>query len=94
MKDGTGHLQSVQVILINSLLIIKFDCTFFFFKAQKCDDPPIISNGEFVLSNNESLVGTTVEYSCVSRRFRLVGPKQIVCLPSGQYDSKPPYCKG
>jgi hypothetical protein len=46
------------------------------------------------MSNNESTVGTLVEYSCVTRRFRLVGPKQLVCLPSGQYDNKPPYCKG
>lgn len=45
------------------------------------------------MSSNESIVGTLVEYSCSSRRFRLVGPKQLVCLPSGQYDSKPPYCK-
>lgn len=61
--------------------------------VQKCDDPPVIPNGEYQMSNNESIVGTLVEYTCVSRRFRLVGPKQLVCLPSGQYDNKPPYCK-
>lgn len=46
------------------------------------------------MSNNESIVGTLVEYSCVSRRFNLVGSKQLVCLPSGQYDVKPPFCQG
>lgn len=46
------------------------------------------------MSNNESVVGTVVEYSCISKRYRLIGPKQLLCLPSGQYDNKPPYCKG
>lgn len=46
------------------------------------------------MTNNDSIVGTIVEYTCVSSRFRLVGPKELECLPSGQYDNKPPYCKG
>ncbi|XP_050542396.1 uncharacterized protein LOC126906135 [Daktulosphaira vitifoliae] len=61
--------------------------------VQKCEDPPIISNGEYQMSNNDSIVGTIVEYSCVSRKFRLVGTKELICLPNGQYDNKPPYCK-
>lgn len=68
---------------------------FFFYLVQKCDEPPVIPNGEYQMSNNESYIGTLVEYTCVSsKRYRLVGPKQLVCLPSGQYDNKPPYCKG
>lgn len=66
----------------------------YFCLVQRCDNPPIIQNAEYHMSNNDSIVGTIVEYTCVSSRFRLVGPKELECLPSGQYDSKPPYCKG
>lgn len=59
----------------------------------KCPEPPAIANGEILLSSNTTIVGTVVEYTCASRRYRLVGPKQIVCLASGHYDSKPPVCK-
>lgn len=65
-----------------------------FYEVQRCDNPPIIQNAEYHMSNNDSIVGTIVEYTCVSSRFRLVGPKELECLPSGQYDNKPPYCKG
>ncbi|KAI5729257.1 hypothetical protein M8J76_000731 [Diaphorina citri] len=59
----------------------------------KCPEPPTIPNGEVLLSSNTTVAGTVVEYTCSSRRYRLVGPKQIVCLPNGHYDSKPPTCK-
>lgn len=58
-----------------------------------CEPPPEIENGEFFMSNNISIAGTVVEYSCNSRKFKLVGSKKIVCLPIGQYDKPPPSCK-
>ncbi|XP_046667022.1 uncharacterized protein LOC124358766 isoform X1 [Homalodisca vitripennis] len=59
----------------------------------RCSDPPEIENGEVFLNSNVSVVGTVVEYSCISRKYRLIGAKQIICLPSGQYDKPAPQCK-
>ncbi|KAJ4450841.1 hypothetical protein ANN_02272, partial [Periplaneta americana] len=61
--------------------------------AIECDDPPSIPNGKFVISNNYTIAGTTVEYSCISRNYRLIGPNKIKCLPNGEYDDDPPVCK-
>lgn len=58
-----------------------------------CGEPPVVENGDMFLSNNVTIVGTVVEYSCVSRKYRLVGPKQITCTSSGKYDKAPPVCK-
>lgn len=30
----------------------------------------------------------------MSRKYKLVGAKQLKCLPSGTYDNDPPVCKG
>uniref|UniRef100_A0A8D8WZ04 Membrane cofactor protein n=1 Tax=Cacopsylla melanoneura TaxID=428564 RepID=A0A8D8WZ04_9HEMI len=62
-------------------------------QVVRCSDPPSIQNGEILLSSNTTVAGTVVEYACSSRRYKLIGPKQIVCLPNGHYDSKPPTCK-
>ncbi|PSN56517.1 hypothetical protein C0J52_14785 [Blattella germanica] len=62
-------------------------------EAIECEDPPEIVNGRFVVSNNLTIAGTTVEYVCNSQKFKLVGPKKIVCLPSGEYDEEPPVCR-
>ncbi|XP_069679160.1 uncharacterized protein [Periplaneta americana] len=62
-------------------------------EAIECDDPPSIPNGKFVISNNYTIAGTTVEYSCISRNYRLIGPNKIKCLPNGEYDDDPPVCK-
>lgn len=64
------------------------------FAAIKCGDPPEIENGEVFIDSNVTVVGTVVEYSCISRKYRLVGAKQIICLPSGQYDKPAPKCEG
>nr|CAD7429804.1 unnamed protein product [Timema monikensis] len=61
--------------------------------AVECEAPPSISNGRFVASNNVTIAGTIIEYLCSTRGYKLVGPKQIVCLPSGLFDKKPPICK-
>ncbi|KAK6627500.1 hypothetical protein RUM44_009978 [Polyplax serrata] len=58
-----------------------------------CHTPPDIPNGRYVMSNNNTIAGTVVEYSCDSRKFKLVGAKKLVCLPIGQYDKLPPVCK-
>ncbi|XP_072160988.1 CUB and sushi domain-containing protein 1 isoform X2 [Bemisia tabaci] len=58
----------------------------------RCPDPPTILNGEAFISSNTTVAGTVIEFSC-NRRFKLVGAKQLVCLPSGVYDNKPPVCK-
>lgn len=58
-----------------------------------CHQPPAIPHGRFVMSNNISIAGTIVEYSCESRRYRLMGSRKLVCLPIGQYDKAPPTCK-
>nr|CAD7415735.1 unnamed protein product [Timema poppensis] len=62
--------------------------------AVECEAPPSIPNGRFVASNNVTVAGTIIEYLCSTRGYKLVGPKQIVCLPSGLFDKKPPICKG
>lgn len=82
-------------ILIKICIYTDHNCNLYYFcLVQRCDSPPIVQNAEYHMSNNDSIVGTLVEYNCVSSRFRLVGPKELECLPSGQYDNKPPYCKG
>lgn len=58
-----------------------------------CQNPPRIPHGRFTQTNNITIAGTVVEYSCESRRYKLVGAKRIVCLPIGQYDKPPPACK-
>lgn len=58
-----------------------------------CHQPPAIPHGRFIMSNNISIAGTIVEYSCESRRYRLIGARKLVCLPIGQYDKAPPTCK-
>lgn len=68
--------------------------TLFSSTAILCGEPPEIENGEVYLSSNQTVVGTLADYSCMSRKFRLVGAKQLVCLPTGQYDKPAPQCKG
>lgn len=58
-----------------------------------CPPPSEIPNGRFTISSNLTTVGSVVEYSCDSRKFKLVGPKKLLCLPIGQYDKSPPICK-
>ncbi|XP_014247487.1 sushi, von Willebrand factor type A, EGF and pentraxin domain-containing protein 1 [Cimex lectularius] len=58
-----------------------------------CGEPPIVANGDMFLSNNITIAGTVVEYSCISKKYKLVGPKQITCLDSGNYDKPPPVCR-
>lgn len=67
---------------------------FLFQTAIECDDPPPIPNGKFILSNNLTVVGTVVQYSCISQKYKLIGPNKIICLPNGEYDDNPPICKG
>ncbi|XP_039286802.1 uncharacterized protein LOC111056767 isoform X2 [Nilaparvata lugens] len=62
-------------------------------QAIRCAEPPFIENGEVFVSNNATIVGTVVEYTCSSRKFRLIGAKQLTCLPNGKYDKNPPVCK-
>lgn len=47
-----------------------------------------------MVSNNLTVVGTMVEYSCNSQKYKLIGPNRIKCLPSGEYDDNPPVCEG
>lgn len=65
-----------------------------FHLAVTCGDPPQIEFGEVFSSNNKTVSGTIVEYSCISSKYHLIGAKQLVCLPSGQYNKPPPQCKG
>ncbi|XP_073975293.1 uncharacterized protein isoform X2 [Rhodnius prolixus] len=58
-----------------------------------CGEPPVVANGDMFLSNNITIAGTVVEYSCVSRKYKLFGPKQITCLDNGKYDKPPPVCR-
>ncbi|KAF6202358.1 hypothetical protein GE061_004757 [Apolygus lucorum] len=58
-----------------------------------CGEPPAVPNGEMFLTNNVTIAGTVVEYSCISRKYKLVGPKQIVCMDNGKFDKNPPVCK-
>ncbi|KAL1117244.1 hypothetical protein AAG570_004570 [Ranatra chinensis] len=62
-------------------------------QAILCGEPPSIPNGEMFPSDNITMVGTIIEYTCTSRKYRLVGPKQITCLSNGKYDQAPPVCK-
>ncbi|XP_049828263.1 uncharacterized protein LOC126267256 isoform X1 [Schistocerca gregaria] len=64
-----------------------------FCQAIECEEPPSIENGHYSLSNNATIVGTVVEYRCLSQHFKLVGPKQIQCMSNGLYDQPPPVCK-
>jgi hypothetical protein len=47
-----------------------------------------------MVSNNLTVVGTMVQYSCNSQKYKLIGPNKIICLPNGEYDDNPPICKG
>lgn len=58
-----------------------------------CHSPPEIPNGRFTTTNNITIAGTVIEYSCNSRKYKLIGPKKIICLPIGQYDKPPPICQ-
>ncbi|XKL59627.1 hypothetical protein PGB90_000643 [Kerria lacca] len=59
----------------------------------KCSDPPEILYGDFFILSNSTEIGAIVEYTCMSRKYKLVGAKQLKCLPSGTYDNDPPVCK-
>ncbi|KAK9499776.1 hypothetical protein O3M35_002748 [Rhynocoris fuscipes] len=58
-----------------------------------CGEPPVVTNGDMFLSNNVTIAGTVVEYSCISKKYKLIGPKQITCLDNGKYDKPPPVCR-
>lgn len=88
-KSNRTVLKIIQLQSTCKVILISFSST-----VVRCPEPPSIPNGEILLSSNTTVAGTVVEYACSSRRYRLVGPKQIVCLPNGHYDSKPPVCKG
>ncbi|XP_046391266.1 uncharacterized protein LOC124159479 isoform X1 [Ischnura elegans] len=62
-------------------------------QPSRCGNPPSIANGTFTISRNTTTVGTIVTYSCKYRNLKLVGPRQIVCLKTGQYDKQPPTCQ-
>ncbi|CAH0548073.1 unnamed protein product [Brassicogethes aeneus] len=58
-----------------------------------CEPPVEIPHGVMeTTNNNETMFGTTVEYTC-KPGFNLVGPKTLTCLGNGQYDALPPTCK-
>ena len=62
--------------------------------AVECPPPPVITNGDFLLSSRTPVYGTSAEYFCLSDRFTLQGSKKIVCQTTGRYDREPPVCIG
>ncbi len=62
--------------------------------VAKCPDPPEVENGDVFVLSNSTEIGAIVEYACTSRKYKLVGAKQLKCLPGGVYDNSPPVCKG
>lgn len=59
-----------------------------------CPQPPMIVNGGFSLSNNNStMFGSAVEYSC-EPGFELIGERVITCNLAGYWDAQPGYCLG
>ncbi|KAF2906005.1 hypothetical protein ILUMI_00172 [Ignelater luminosus] len=56
-----------------------------------CEPPPGILNGIVSASDNETLFGTIIEYSCNSG-YKLRGASQITCMSNGQYDNVAPVC--
>ncbi|KAE8739879.1 hypothetical protein FOCC_FOCC014636 [Frankliniella occidentalis] len=63
-------------------------------QAIECEEPTAIPNGRAVLKTNSTRVGSVVEYGCSTRGYKLLGPKTITCLPTGQWSQDPPVCKG
>lgn len=63
-------------------------------QAVECDEPSAIAHGRAVLKTNSTRVGAVVEFGCSTRGYKLVGPKTITCLASGQWSQEPPVCKG
>lgn len=63
------------------------------FIAIQCQTPSDIQHGFYVLANNDTMYGSTVEYSC-KPGFKMTGPKTITCMANGQYDSLAPSCAG
>ncbi|XP_065220513.1 uncharacterized protein LOC135845675 isoform X1 [Planococcus citri] len=61
--------------------------------AAKCPEPAEIENGDVFVLSNSTDIGAIVEYACTSRKYKLVGAKQLRCLPGGIYDNNPPACK-
>lgn len=61
--------------------------------AVECAPPTEILNGYLEISSNETVFGTTVQYSCKSG-YKMIGPAIITCLANGQYDAVPPTCLG
>ncbi|XP_052129856.1 uncharacterized protein LOC113208025 [Frankliniella occidentalis] len=62
-------------------------------QAIECEEPTAIPNGRAVLKTNSTRVGSVVEYGCSTRGYKLLGPKTITCLPTGQWSQDPPVCK-
>ncbi|XP_017461448.1 PREDICTED: P-selectin-like, partial [Rhagoletis zephyria] len=57
-----------------------------------CPQPPMIVNGGYSLSNNNStMFGSAVEYSC-EPGFELIGERVITCNLAGYWDAQPGYC--
>ncbi|KAJ1523628.1 hypothetical protein ONE63_001471 [Megalurothrips usitatus] len=62
-------------------------------QAIECEEPSAIANGRAVLKTNSTRVGAVVEYGCSTRGYKLLGPKTITCLPTGQWSQDAPVCK-
>ncbi|CAK1553966.1 unnamed protein product [Leptosia nina] len=56
-----------------------------------CEPIPTIQNGRVLHSSNETVYGSVVEFLC-AKGFKRHGPKRILCLPAGTWDSPPPHC--
>ncbi|GLV45530.1 uncharacterized protein CBL_02550 [Carabus blaptoides fortunei] len=63
-------------------------------EAIHCEVPSNIANGRFTTTSllNSTIFGTLVEYTC-NTGYKILGPKEITCLPNGQYNSLPPVCQ-
>ncbi|KAF5278300.1 hypothetical protein FQR65_LT03568 [Abscondita terminalis] len=62
-------------------------------EAIQCETPTGILNGIVSTTDNETVFGTILEYTCNSG-YKLIGDKQLTCMANGQYDHLPPTCKG
>ncbi|KAG8222315.1 hypothetical protein J437_LFUL001857 [Ladona fulva] len=107
--QGKGIAVSLSSLSgAQNILHIRFYITFFtahtryqvnvnlklhIFTANRCGNPPSIANGAYTLSRNTTTIGTVVTYSCKNRNYKLIGPRQLVCLKTGQYDKQPPKCQ-
>ncbi|RVE42685.1 hypothetical protein evm_012652 [Chilo suppressalis] len=57
-----------------------------------CEQPPTMTNGRVVMSQNASVFGAVAEYSC-QRGFQLQGARRLRCLDTGLWDTSAPVCR-